>query len=1234
MRARQWSWLAKTIVAAAMVSAIVLGSCIPAQAGPAAPSGPAVGHTVQPGGHAAQPAPAQPAIKLRGRLSAATGEVTVFVQFTGQGAYAQTQPLRVRRGGQAPVRAPGLVGTIRSGIHAKADSVAAALGDKPLYVTTNTIPGVAIRGDAAAVRRLAARADVVKITPIVPKTVDNKDSVQTVKALNTWTAHKQTGAGAVIALIDTGIDYTHADLGGPGTTEAYSQAKQLTDLPGVAVVDAGGKPLRDASKVIGGYDLVGDAYTGDNQPVPDGNPLDCAPDATTPQASGHGSHVAGTAAGYGVNADGSTFRGDYAALTPAAVNAMAIGPGSAPNAKLVSLRVFGCMGYTNLIGAGLDRALDPNGDGTFVDRADIINLSVGSSFTPTDDPDNDIINELTTDGVLTVAAAGNDGDQFDVGGSPGNARSALAVADSVGADSTLNLSSSRGVHGSAGILKPDVAAPGTNISSIAAGTGSGAKLMTGTSMASPLVAGIAALAYGAGITDPQVLKSRIMSTARQDIHGSSGTVYPPDLAGSGLVDASAAFGADTYAYATDDPSLVSLTFGVHEVAAPLTLRRTVTIRNTGAAARIFTPGFHAATTMPGALISVSGTAVTVPAALNGTPGSATVSVTLSVPDPTKLTKRLPATMSAVQGGLARQYLAYLSGRLVLTETAASAASAPALVLKVPVQAAPKPIASMRQAATVRFSDASSTSAALPLSGTGLNQGSGTEAYNSLVAPFELGYTSPKQDPASLSPASLQELDLHYAGAFSNVPAVAAAGSGADKIISFGISTWADWPALISGASFQVDIDTNRDGITDYQTVTERAAGADAIMADTYRLSDNTLVSSYYVNGTDGSTDSNSFDTNVLSLPVGLADLGISGPAYAPLTYKVSTYSIYHADAAGRLIPVDTTPSISWDPINPGLWFQTGDPSYNTFADNASTRLTLHRSTTTTSATALLLHLHNGSGTRDQITTATAPAGVCQTGTAAAAPVRNLSAAALHSAADLVAADSGGVLWNYGANGRGALNPRTKIGQGWSGLKAGFVTDWNHDGVFDLLAQWKDGRLTYYPGRLSGGFNPAQAVGTGWQSFQVLAGNWCTAQQYPGVVASDSAGTLWFYPNASGGALSARTRIGTGWGGLYLTMADYDRDGCQDILARRPDGSLLLYRSNGVGSFISEHRPTVGAGWSAVTSMSRLTGFQGVGTQGIMARFSDGRLFYYPIRTGTWGTRSQVGSGWNGYTIFR
>jgi subtilisin family serine protease len=246
----------------------------------------------------------------------------------------------------------------------------------------------------------------------------------------------------------------------------------------------------------------------------------------------------------------------------------------------------------------------------------------------------------------------------------------------------------------------------------------------------------------------------------------------------------------------------------------------------------------------------------------------------------------------------------------------------------------------------------------------------------------------------------------------------------------------------------------------------------------------------------------------------------------------------------------------------------------------------------------------------------------------------VSRPSIGSAADTVAAGSDGVLWNYRATGKGGFQPREKIGTGWYGLIHGYVTDWNRDGVFDLIAQWKDGRLTYYPGKSGGGFSASQAIGTGWGSYHVTVGRWRTTDKYAGIVAYDSAGTLWYYGNSTGKTLDPRTRIGTGWSGLYLTMADFDQDGAQDLLAKRSDGSLLLYRSTGTGSFISEPRRSVGTGWNGINSITRLDGFQGTGSHGLMTRITDGRLAYYPYSKGIWGARAIVGTGWGSYNIFR
>jgi hypothetical protein len=244
-----------------------------------------------------------------------------------------------------------------------------------------------------------------------------------------------------------------------------------------------------------------------------------------------------------------------------------------------------------------------------------------------------------------------------------------------------------------------------------------------------------------------------------------------------------------------------------------------------------------------------------------------------------------------------------------------------------------------------------------------------------------------------------------------------------------------------------------------------------------------------------------------------------------------------------------------------------------------------------------------------------------------------SSPSIRSAADLVAAGPDGVLWNYPATGNGGFQARVKIGVGWSGLAKGFVADWNSDGVFDIIAQWKDGRLSFYPGRPGGGFTAAKVIGTGWGGYHVTVGRWRTTDQHPGILAYDAAGTLWYYGNSAGSLLSPRTRTGIGWGGLYLTMTDFDQDGNQDLLAKRGDGRMVLYRSTGNGGFIPEARRTVGTGWNSINSITAVTGFT-TGSTGLMTRLTDGRLAHYPFSKGTWRARTITGTGWTNYNILR
>jgi len=144
--------------------------------------------------------------------------------------------------------------------------------------------------------------------------------------------------------------------------------------------------------------------------------------------NGHGSHVAGTAAGFGVNSDGTTYTGGYGPSTP--FSSLRVGPGTAPEALLYALRVFGCGGGTGLTIQAIDWAMDPNGDSDFADHLDVINMSLGSDF---GQPDNALV--LAADaaaraGIVVVASAGNSGDTFLITGSPASAGRAISVAAS------------------------------------------------------------------------------------------------------------------------------------------------------------------------------------------------------------------------------------------------------------------------------------------------------------------------------------------------------------------------------------------------------------------------------------------------------------------------------------------------------------------------------------------------------------------------------------------------------------------------------------------------------------------------------------------------------------------------------------------------------------------------------------------------------------------------------------
>ena len=210
--------------------------------------------------------------------------------------------------------------------------------------------------------------------------------------------------------------------------------------------------------------------------------------------------------------------------------------GIAPRAYLGNYRVltiptngFGLDGNSPEIVAGIEAAVR--------DGMNVINLSLGEpEITPSRDIVVQAIDAAAAAGVVPVIAAGNDYDAVGPGsvGSPGSAPKAITAAAATKADVIAPFSSGGPTPVSLA-LKPDVTAPGVSIlSSVPAHDGSWA-LFDGTSMATPHVAGAAALLLQRhpGWTVAQV-KSALVSTGGP-VHGASGREVPPTREGGGMI---------------------------------------------------------------------------------------------------------------------------------------------------------------------------------------------------------------------------------------------------------------------------------------------------------------------------------------------------------------------------------------------------------------------------------------------------------------------------------------------------------------------------------------------------------------------------------------------------------------------------------------------------------------------------------------------------------------------------
>ncbi|MFE3826668.1 S8 family peptidase [Streptomyces sp. NPDC059092] len=211
---------------------------------------------------------------------------------------------------------------------------------------------------------------------------------------------------------------------------------------------------------------------------------------------GHGTHVASIVAGSGAKSGGKY-------------------KGVAPGAKILDAKVLNDNGEGAESGiiAGMQWAVDQG--------ARIANLSLGGEDTPGTDPLEAAAKKLSAENdILFVIAAGNEGPYANTVGSPGSSTSALTVGAVDSKDKIADFSSVGPT--SNGALKPDITAPGVDIVAAKAAKGiigdpaaDGYVAMSGTSMATPHVAGAAAiLAQQHPDWTGQRIKQALISSAR------------------------------------------------------------------------------------------------------------------------------------------------------------------------------------------------------------------------------------------------------------------------------------------------------------------------------------------------------------------------------------------------------------------------------------------------------------------------------------------------------------------------------------------------------------------------------------------------------------------------------------------------------------------------------------------------------------------------------------------------
>jgi minor extracellular serine protease Vpr len=229
---------------------------------------------------------------------------------------------------------------------------------------TYVLNAVGVAATPAAAAALAAHPEVRVVDPVTEVEALMDESVAYTRAPQAWELGA-TGAGQSVAVLDTGIDWTHPMFGGDAT------------------------PPSDAHPKVKHYET----WTAGHH-----------------DAHGHGTHVAGTAAG------SSTF-GDTL-LGPARYD------GPAKDAEIWGYKVL------SDAGTGLNLSVVMGIESAAERAPDVMNLSLGSESGDPDSPEAEALNNAAAGGVVSAVAAGNSGPGYSTIGSPGSAHDVVTVGAS------------------------------------------------------------------------------------------------------------------------------------------------------------------------------------------------------------------------------------------------------------------------------------------------------------------------------------------------------------------------------------------------------------------------------------------------------------------------------------------------------------------------------------------------------------------------------------------------------------------------------------------------------------------------------------------------------------------------------------------------------------------------------------------------------------------------------------